>query len=145
MPKRHTVIMSGSSTGSSTIHQLPNGTLEVLADGTKIQKTDDGVMLCVRPDGTKTQTTADGARLVVHADGSKVQTTSDGTKQEVATDGTITQVSVAETALLILFDSLFSFLWHTLVSSPILIIAHLLHFLFISSLSMYRQGHPDLY
>ena len=87
------IIINKVAVMSSTVHVIPNGTLEVLADGTKIQKTDDGVVLCVRPDGTKTQTSADGARLVVYADGSKVQSTSDGTRQEVSTDGTITQVS----------------------------------------------------
>lgn len=91
--KNQGAIINKVAVMSSTVHVIPNGTLEVLADGTKIQKTDDGVVLCVRPDGTKTQTSADGARLVVYADGSKVQSTSDGTRQEVSTDGTITQVS----------------------------------------------------
>ena len=74
-----------------TVHQLPNGTLEILEDGTKIQKTHGGVTLCARPDGTKVQTQADGTRLVVHPDGSKVQTSVDGTIQEVGVDGKITQ------------------------------------------------------
>ena len=38
----------------STVHDIPGGTLEVLQDGTKIQKT-NGVSLVVKPDGTKIQ------------------------------------------------------------------------------------------
>ena len=41
------------------VHKLKNGTLEVLGDGTKIQKTNDGTTLVVRPDGSKVQTMAD--------------------------------------------------------------------------------------
>ena len=46
------------------VHKIPNGSLEVLADGTKIQKTNDGNKLVVHPDGTKVQTTKDVSRTM---------------------------------------------------------------------------------
>jgi hypothetical protein len=54
------------------VHKIPNGTLEVLADGTKIQKTNDGNKLVVHPDGTKVQTTKDVSRTICwSADGTE--------------------------------------------------------------------------
>ena len=74
----------------STIHQIAGGTLEILGDGTKIQKT-NGVTIVVKPDGTKIQTSADSVRLTQYADGTTFQEQPNGTTLHTDVDGTLTQ------------------------------------------------------
>ena len=74
----------------STIHQIEGGTLEILGDGTKIQKK-GGVTIVVKPDGTKIQTSADSVRLTQFPDGTTFQEQPNGTTLHTAVDGTLTQ------------------------------------------------------
>ena len=74
----------------STVHDIPGGTLEVLQDGTKIQKS-NGVSLVVKPDGTKIQVQPDGSRLTLNPDGSRYQENADGSTLHLGPNGTQTQ------------------------------------------------------
>ncbi len=64
------------------------GTLEILQDGTRVQKTPDGTVLHMFPDGSKRQTDPNtGVTLELSADGRQRQTRPDGTVLHIFPDG----------------------------------------------------------
>ena len=72
---------------SSCVQQIDNGTIETFPDGTRIQKTNDGVTLMVKIDGTKIQSKPDGSRLTVSPDGTRFQESADGSTLYADCDG----------------------------------------------------------
>jgi myosin heavy subunit len=88
----------------SKIHQIANGTLEIFDDGTKLQKTNDGITLLVKPDGTKVQTSPNGSRLTVRPNGTKFQESADGTTLFIDTDGTQTTTHISGVVVILYTD-----------------------------------------
>ncbi|GBG30787.1 Centromere protein J [Hondaea fermentalgiana] len=78
----------------SEVITMSNGaTLEVFADGRKIQRSPDGTVIEIYKDGTKVQTSPSGIKIEVRPNGSKVQTNQDGSVLEIQPDGFTRQTS----------------------------------------------------
>ena len=114
---------------SQIVNLASGGTLEVLEDGTKVQRNPDGTVLTLYPNGIKQQRTKDGIEIEVRPDGSRTQTMNNGVILEVMKLMQLIHQFAQLYCLIMLFVLMFRLIQMEAQSKPIQMARLFRHFL----------------